>query len=81
MHRPIDLTMQFYRFMKTYKYKFITLPIMPLVVDMPDLDKDEFIVRARRKNTTASAVVRELIKKWMSEHPEYTKTRQKPSIE
>lgn len=67
--------------MKTYKYRFITVSLMPLVVDMPDLDKDEFIVRARRKNTTASAVVRELIKKWMSEHPEYTKTRQKPSIE
>ncbi len=67
--------------MKTYKYEFITLLIMPLVVDMPELDKDEFIVRARRKNTTASAVVRDLIKKWMAENPEFTKTRQKPSIE
>ena len=67
--------------MKTYKYEFITLRIMPLVVGMPDLDKDEFIVRARRKNTTASEVVRELIKKWMAENPEFTKTRQKPSIE
>lgn len=67
--------------MKTYKYKFIILSVMPLVVDMPELDKDEFIVRARRKNTTASAVVRELIKKWMAENPEFTKTRQKPSIE
>lgn len=54
---------------------------MPLVVDMPELDKDEFIVRARRKNTTASRVVRELIKKWMAENPEFAKTRQKPSIE
>ena len=67
--------------MKTYKYKFIILSVMPLVVDMPELDKDEFIVRARRKNATASAVVRELIKKWMAENPEFTKTRQKPSIE
>jgi len=67
--------------MKTYKYKFIILSVMPLVVDMPELDKDEFIVRARRKNTTASAVVRDLIKKWMAENPEFTKTRQKPSIE
>lgn len=48
---------------------------------MPSIDKDDFIIRCRRKNTTASAVVRSLIKKWMAENPEFTKTRQKPAIE
>lgn len=81
MYRPINLKISIYDFMKTYKYKFIIVTCMPLVIDMPNLDKDEFIVRARRKNTTASAVVRKLIREWMSENPEYAKVRQKPSIE
>jgi hypothetical protein len=53
---------------------------MPLVVDMPSMDKDEFIIRCRRKNTTASAVVRALTKAWMDANPEYEKTKQKPLI-
>jgi nitrogen fixation protein len=54
---------------------------MALTVEMESYDKEEFIIRARRQHTDASKVVRELIKKWMLEHPDSPKTKQKPAVE
>jgi hypothetical protein len=54
---------------------------MPLVVKMNDLDQKDFMIRCRINDTSASAVVRELIKQWMSNHPEMQKTRQKLAVD
>lgn len=54
---------------------------MALNVEMDTYDKNEFIIRARQHNTTASKVVRELIKKWMTEHPDSPKTKQRLAID
>lgn len=52
-----------------------------MVVEMEELDKEEFMIRCRRNKTSASAVVRSLIVTWMREHPDSPKTRQKPAVE
>jgi hypothetical protein len=54
---------------------------MALVIKMDDFDKNEFIIRCRQNNTTASAVVRELVVKWSLEHPSSPKIKQKPAVE
>jgi hypothetical protein len=54
---------------------------MPLVIKMDELDKKEFMIKCLENDTTASAVVRELITKWGLEHPSSTKIRQKPAVE
>jgi len=53
---------------------------MTLVVEMDDLDKEEFMIRCRRRKTDASKVTRELIKKWMKENPDTPKIRQPASV-
>jgi hypothetical protein len=54
---------------------------MPLVVEMNDLDKEEFMIRCRRNKTNASVEVRLMIAEWMKTHPDMPKIRQKPSVD
>jgi hypothetical protein len=54
---------------------------MALNVEMDTYDKEEFIIRARQHHTNASTVTRNLIKKWMSEHPDSPKTKQRLAID
>jgi len=54
---------------------------MTLVVEMDDLDKEDFMIRCRRNKTSASAVVRSLIVTWMRDHPDTQKLRMKPAID
>jgi hypothetical protein len=54
---------------------------MALIVKMDELDKKDFMIKCLQNDTTASAVVRELIAKWSLEHPSSPKIRQKPAVE
>jgi hypothetical protein len=54
---------------------------MPLIVEMDDLDKKEFMIRCRRNDTNASVEVRKMISEWMKSNPDMPKVRQKPSVD